>query len=171
MSQLSEIDLFISYQSDIKEHVKKLYGFLKTLDYAVWMDINRLVAADKGNGLNEELAKVIGNSRAFICCITKAYYKNENCKLEFYWARRTMKPLIILMYEKVNIENLNSVGLTIAPLTQINLYKNLKATWDGPKKDELINAILAALSPQALTLGSTFHLNDQVNLSNFRFFI
>ena len=166
MSQLSEIDLFISYHSDIKEHIKKLYGFLKTFNYNVWMDINRLVVG-KRNGLNEELAKVIENSRAIICCITKAYYKNENCKLEFYCARRTRKPLIILLYENVKIENLNSVGLTIAHLNQINLYKNLKATWEGPKKVELINVISAALNPQESQLGYSFYHSDQVNLMNF----
>jgi hypothetical protein len=126
-------DLFISYQWGSQESVKNLYEFLKSKKYKTWMDINRLDAG--GLGLNNQLSQAIKSSRVVICCITKAYDKSENCKLEINWAKQNKKPLIILMFEDVPVEQLDNVGFIITPLLRINLFedKQVFRKWTGPK--------------------------------------
>lgn len=109
------------------------------------MDIRELSV---GTNLNENLAKAIKNSKAVICCITRAYDKSENCIQEINWAKLNKKPLIVLMFEDVDVTELESVGFIIAPLLRINLFEDKQVinSWNGPKFDELIKAINNALS-------------------------
>ena len=91
----SDFDVFLSYNHDHKEHVKKLYEKLVEMNVKVWVDFKEL-----GNSpLIDQLANGIIKSRAFMCCATKKYSESNNCKIELSFAVTNKKPLIILMLE------------------------------------------------------------------------
>jgi len=91
-----ENDIFLSYNWAHKAYVRKLYEKLKYhLNYKVWIDDFEL----GHTSLTAQLANGIIKSRIFVCCITKNYSESENCKQEFFLAKRKKKPMIILMLE------------------------------------------------------------------------
>jgi hypothetical protein len=89
-------DVFLSYNWAHKPYVRKLYENLKDqYNLKVWIDDIEL----DNSSLTAQLANGITKSSIFVCCITKEYSKSENCKQEFFLAKRRKKPMIILMLE------------------------------------------------------------------------
>jgi hypothetical protein len=64
------MDIFLSYNCNIKEQVKLLHDKLESLNFKVWRD-KQLHAGN--SALTSQLAKGIKNSKVVICCITKDY--------------------------------------------------------------------------------------------------
>ncbi len=89
-------DVFISYNWDHKKFVMRFYEELKNnFKLKAWIDDFEL----KHTSLSLQLAKAITDSRVFVCFITKKYSESDNCKLEFFLAKRKKKPMIIIMLE------------------------------------------------------------------------
>jgi hypothetical protein len=93
------MDIFLSYNWNIKEQVKKLHEELEKENFEVWRDDNQLRAGN--NRLTAELARGIKEAKVFVCCITKDYCKSNNCNLEIEFASSCKKQLITLMIEKL----------------------------------------------------------------------
>ena len=95
-----DFDIFISYSSNHKDQVRKLYTLLKqTRQFKCWLNEMKL----KSDSLIDYVAKGIKNSKVFICCITKEYCFTSNCVNEINHAKNLNKPMVILMLERLEI--------------------------------------------------------------------
>jgi len=103
-------DVFISYNSGIKDQVKKLYEELKSLNYKVWLDERELSAGS--NALTSVLATAIRDSKVILCCITKDYCRSYNCNLEVEYASAKKKQIITLMCEEIDPATIDEIEVT-----------------------------------------------------------
>ncbi|CAF0857568.1 unnamed protein product [Brachionus calyciflorus] len=107
---MTSYDIFISYNSEIKDKVIKLYRQLtQKHKFTVWMDQYEIGSSR----LSDELSHAILNSKIFLCCITKKYSESENCKDEICYAKIFKKNMIVLMFERLTITDLGGVGFII----------------------------------------------------------
>ena len=116
---MSQFDVFISYQWDVKVQVKEIFEVLKQNGMRVWMDDNNL---KNDQNLHPALALAIKNSKIILCCITKKYDESTNCFREISWADSCKKQILVLMMERVDITELKNVGIIINPILRINLH-------------------------------------------------
>ncbi len=103
-------DVFISYNWEIKDQVKKLYQVLTSLNYKVWMDQTDLNA--DSSPLTAELATAIKNSKVFLSCITKVYCRSFNCNREIEYASAKNKQMITLMIENIDPVTIDEIEVT-----------------------------------------------------------
>jgi hypothetical protein len=103
-------DVFISYNWEIKEQVKKLYQVLKSLNYKVWMDQTDLNAGS--SPLTAELAAAIRDSKVILSCLTKDYCRSYNCNLEVEYASAKKKQIITLMIERIDTTTIDLIQVT-----------------------------------------------------------
>ncbi len=101
------MDIFLSYNWNIKEQVKLLHEELEKENFKVWRDEKQLHAGN--NALTAELAKGIKNAKAIICCITKDYCKSNNCNLEIEFASQCKKTMIVLMIDKIEPTKIDEI--------------------------------------------------------------
>jgi len=103
-------DVFISYNWEIKDQVKKLYQVLTSLNYKVWMDQTDLNAGS--SPLTVELALAIKNSKVILSCLTKDYCKSYNCNSEVEYASAKKKQIITLMIERIDTTKIDEIQIT-----------------------------------------------------------
>jgi hypothetical protein len=101
------MDIFLSYNWNIKEQVKLFHEELEKENFKVWRDDKQLHAGN--NALTAELAKGIKESKVFICCITKDYCKSNNCNLEIEFASSCKKQMIVLMIDKIEPTEIHEI--------------------------------------------------------------
>ena len=137
--QKCEFDVFISYNWDHKKQVRRLYDELtKKYGLKCWLDDVEL----KASALMDELAKGIQNSRVICCCITRKYCKSDNCIGEINYAKTIGKPMVILMFERLNMQALEGVGFIIGKLIRVNAYKfEAEGLFEEPT-GELFNQVI-----------------------------
>ena len=70
-------DVFISYQSDIKNQVAELCNKLEEY-FSIWRDDTDM--RHNNQTLEEQLAKAIKKSKIVICFLTQKYSMSTNCK-------------------------------------------------------------------------------------------
>ncbi len=100
-------DVFISYNWEIKEQVRKLYQVLTSLNYKVWMDERELSAGS--SPLTAELALAIRDSKVILSCITTDYCRSFNCNLEVEYASAKKKQIIVLMIERIDTAKIDLI--------------------------------------------------------------
>lgn len=138
---MKKFDVFISYNWDVKPAVQNLYRELTTNQHLkVWMDEHELGQSR----LADELSSAIHSSKLFLCCITKKYSESENCKDELDYAKNLKKPMVILMFERISMEELGGVGFTIGPKVRFNCYKN-PGMFQNWSSCEMFNSIMEAI--------------------------
>lgn len=93
--------------------------------------------------LYDQLTVGIKKSTLFLCCVTKRYEESVNCIREINFASEAKKTMIVLMFEKLEINEIGSVGFIISPLTRFNCYndKNIFYTWSGPVFDSILKSL------------------------------
>ena len=99
-----DFDIFISYNWSIHDKVKELDEKLKSIGFKVFTVEKELENNEKP--LSNKQALAIKKSKIIICCITKKYCESYNCNLEIDYANSLDKRMIILMIEKINIEEI-----------------------------------------------------------------
>jgi len=87
------LDVFISYQWDHQDIVKKIKNSLDT-DFKVWMDVDKMVV---GDNLYVAMEKGIRAAKIVIMCISKPYTLSTNCKKEADLTSALKKPIIPLL--------------------------------------------------------------------------
>lgn len=138
-------DIFISYNWEVKDKVKLLYNKLTNeYKFKVWIDDNEL----DNNMLYDQLVEGIKKSTLFLCCVTRKYAESVNCIREINFASESKKKMIVLMFEKLAINELNSVGFIISPLTRFNCFNDstMLNKWTGPIFDSIIKSINSSLN-------------------------
>lgn len=133
----SNYDVFISYQWDIKDQVRYLHDNLTSKGLRVWRDETNMSST---SSLPEQLATNIRNSKVFLCCLTQKYVESKNCVNEINYANAINKNFVILMIDKLKIENLSGVGFIIASKIYIHCYSN-PSDWPTSHFDEIYKSI------------------------------
>jgi hypothetical protein len=138
-----EFDVFCSYQWDIKSDIEHLHKNLESAvkDLRIWRDVNEL--RNNNVGLFKQLGKNIIGSKIFLCCLTKKYTKSENCLRELNFAAKMSKPIIYLMIEKMNVDQLDpEVAFIMGNAVYIQCYKN-PTNWfeSGGNLEEITDSI------------------------------
>ena len=103
------MDIFISYNWNIKKQVKSLYEMLTGQNYKVWMDDKELNAGS--SALTAELANAIKTSKIFLSCVTEDYCKSFNCNLEVEFASQSKKTMIVLMVDKLDTTSIHEIQI------------------------------------------------------------
>ncbi len=85
----------------------------------------------------------IKNSSVVLCCITKKYTESKTCVREITFADEISKPIEILMFEKLKVGEIGSVGFIIAPIVRHNLYKipHIFNEWKGDEFDAILKSV------------------------------
>jgi len=144
-TERNEFDIFLSYNHDVKDKVRNLYNKLTIdLNFKVWIDYNQL----DNNMLYDQLTEGIKKSTVFLCCVTKKYTESVNCIRELNFASESKKTMIVLMFERLQINEIGSVGFIISPLTRYNCYNDNKIfyTWSGPIFDSILKSLTNCLN-------------------------
>jgi len=111
----------------------------------------------------------IRNSSVILCCITRKYTESKNCKREIAFADGLSKPIEILMFEKLEIGNIGSIGFIITPNVRHNLYKipQIFKHWKGTEFDTILKCLKGHLRPStgsaANRPSSSKASNDTIN--------
>jgi len=136
-----EFDVFCSYQWDRKSEIENLHANLVGEDLTIWRDTNEL--RSNNVGLFKQLGENIIRSKVFLCCLTVKYTKSQNCLRELNFAAKMAKPIVYLMIEKINPEQLDpEVSFIMGNAVYIQCYKN-PSNWfeSGGNLDEIKNSI------------------------------
>ena len=106
------MDVFISYNWNVKDQVKELFKIL-TNDYnlKVWLDELELNGGNMSS-LTAELASAIKNSKIFICCLTREYCRSQNCNLEIEYASVLKKKIIVLSIDDIDTTKIDEIQIT-----------------------------------------------------------
>jgi len=153
----NSFDIFISYNWEIKDQVKLLYYKLtNNLGFKVWLDDKQLDSSI----LYEQLVNGIKKSTLFLCCVTKKYTQSDNCIREITFASESKRPIVVLMFQDLPINELGSVGFIIGPLLRHNCFNdiNIFHSWSGDCFNSIlksINSILNKRSNSAPNLAKT----------------
>ncbi len=93
----------------------------------------------------------IKNSSVVLCCITKKYTESKTCVREITFADEISKPIEILMFEKLKVGEIGSVGFIIAPIVRHNLYKipQIFNEWKGDEFDAILRSVEKRLCPSS----------------------
>jgi hypothetical protein len=106
------MDVFISYNWDVKGQVKELYKILtKEYNLKVWLDDMQLNGGNMSS-LAAELASAIKNSKIFICCLTNQYCRSQNCNLEIEYASVLKKKIIVLSIDDIDTTKIDEIQIT-----------------------------------------------------------
>ena len=92
-------DIFISYQWDIQEDVKRLYDLLTKKGYSCWMDINAKMCG--GDNLIAHLSKAIKDCKVVVSLVTHKYAEAINCYREVSLGDERKKHIIPLIMENM----------------------------------------------------------------------
>ena len=152
---MSQYDIFISYQWDIKPQVLALYRELtRTHNLSVWMDEFEMGP----NSLYKELSTAIKNSKIFMCCVTRKYCMSNNCLKEINFASYLKKEFVVLMWEELKIQDIDEVGFIISPYVRNNCYKHpeLLTSWTG----DMFNSIMHGINQILGRSGEDLAAND-----------
>ena len=134
-----DFDVFISYQWDSDAHIASL---LKNLSDK-FIDARRDKENLKSNndGLFKQLGEQIKRARVFLCCLTKKYTQSANCIRELNFAAKIGKPIIYLMIEKMNVQELETeVAFIMGNSVYVHCYKH-PGTWFDLDIEEICNNI------------------------------
>jgi len=102
--------IFISYcwtnswNAKEKDQIKKVVGSeysdprrvhgLLAQKYKVWLDIERL-SSGQNDGMFEQIAKGLHNSKVVVVFVSTEYARSENCKMEFQFASKSLRKPVI----------------------------------------------------------------------------
>jgi len=114
----------------------------------------------------------IGCSSVVLCCITKKYTESKNCVREITFADQISKPLEIIMWEKLKIDECGEIGFIISPIIRHNLYKipQIFNDWEGTEFDTILKCVKSRLRPStgssAGRQSSSKAAHDKTNIDN-----
>lgn len=138
---MEKFDVFISYNWKSKPEVELLFKDLtEKLNLRVWLDRNEI----NGLLLYDTISAGIRRSNIFLCCITREYCTSKNCRMEIEYARYLKKEIVVLMLQKLNIEDIEGIGMIINPYSRINCYE-FSDTWNDKCFEKISRAITESL--------------------------
>ena len=147
-------DVFISYNWNIKEKVRLLYKKLTSeFGLRVWLDEKEIA----NSNLFREISDGIVKSSIFLCCVTKAYAESDNCVREITLAATEKKPMLVLMFENLKMNELGDVGFIINPIARFNCYQENSFLTDN--SNHIFECLIKAIEK---CLGSSLRTNEQV---------
>jgi hypothetical protein len=131
-NEIVEHDIFISFDESIHDKVLKLYtSLLNNFDISIFLD-----QPDIDLTMNRQYKRILRNmlrSKFIICCVTKDYIKSRKCKDELIMAYTSSKPILVLMFQEIRLDDLGLVGCLANGNPKIPVYNYLKSKnpWNG----------------------------------------
>ena len=114
-------DIFISYSHNDSVFAHELYRLLTSFyKFKVWIDKNEIKV---GENFARKIQKGIKSSKCLISLITRNYLKSESCCSEFQLGKYFKKRLLLIMLEKVSLEE-SHIGFHAIGIQRCNLYKH-----------------------------------------------
>jgi len=126
----AHLDIFISYQWDHQEIVKKIKNSLEG-EFKVWMDVDKM---SMGDNLFTTMEKGIRAAKVILMCISAPYTKSVNCKREADLSAALKKPIIPLLMSDDVIWPPEGLGSIVGGL----LYKDFRIAEDSVIFDRLM---------------------------------
>jgi len=118
----------LSYQWDIQELVRNIYMDFSMRNFAGWMDI---WGGMQGNTY-EAMARAIENTRVIVVFLSKKYLLSPNCNVEFKYACRKNKPLVVIFVEdNLDLPDFVKKGIEHAPQFHVKAYGELSRSENG----------------------------------------
>jgi hypothetical protein len=134
-------DIFFSYEQQIEKKITKLYEIMKQkFEINIFFNLK----TNKDNQINDSS---INDSKIVVCCVTKAYTVSKKCQNEIAIAYTNDKPIIVLMFEKLNNQDINTIAFALSNISKFNLYDDVKIfdTWDGSLFEHITRSIESLL--------------------------
>ena len=140
-------NVFISYHSDKKNQIDKLYKKLTRMGLTCWLDLYQMDTSNEF--LFEKIENAISNCKIFICCITFKYCLEFSCRRELSFAESTSKPIIFILLES----NVDYPSCSIS-LDKIDFSENSEEqeTWDGDNFNQLLEKFKEILPNNSTSL-------------------
>ncbi|XP_031567310.1 uncharacterized protein LOC116302217 [Actinia tenebrosa] len=131
--------VFISYQWDIQDKVKKLRDKLEKCGISCWMDIGQMGG---GDSLYSEIDKGMRTAKVIISCVTRKYTTSENCQREATLADCLKKPIIPVIFDnELQWPPPGQMSMIFAKLLYINVCSDDKDEIPPMKFQELLSEI------------------------------
>ena len=122
VEKMVKYDLFISYHSNDRNEIRKLYSkFTRNDDLRVWWDeVNY-------SSLLNNISNGIERSKLFLCCLSKGYSESVKCKLELALAKQLEKTIIIYKMDATELKKLRfeSLQYSLNEMYKGNIYKDI----------------------------------------------
>ncbi|CAD5114025.1 DgyrCDS3184 [Dimorphilus gyrociliatus] len=150
-------DVFISYQWDKQEQIKRLYKKLTEMGYHCWLDIMQMGG---GDSLFDKIDKGIRGAKIVVSCVTKKYALSVNCKREVSLSSALNKPIIPLLLENMSWPPEGQMSMIFTQLLYIGFHKKENSSlWQGDEFDQLTSKIDTNITPSN-------DINDEDELDN-----
>jgi hypothetical protein len=88
-------DIFFSYAWADQNFLSHIPISLNRLGYRVWFDLENM-----GHDLNKSMIDGVKNSKVFLACLSRSYFKSKNCKKELKAAVKNHKIIICLIVDE-----------------------------------------------------------------------
>ena len=115
MENKPDNDVFVSYNWKLKSKVRVLQQKLDSAMITTYLDEKN--SNNNQKSLTTQSISVIKNSKIFLCCITHDYCESNNCNLEIEFAKALEKPIIALMFDDLNIKDINQIHINDTNIT------------------------------------------------------
>ena len=107
LNSIDNIDLFVSFQWDLREQIKEFQEKLNIYCCHYNKDIRiyrNEAKSDPSNNsaLNEKTLKIIKSSKLFVCFLTNKYVKSINCVKELTFAHSIGKRILPIYIENID---------------------------------------------------------------------
>lgn len=172
-----EWSIFISYcwtnswNAKEKDQIKKVVGSeysdprrvheMLASKYNVWLDIERL-SSGQTDGMFEQIAKGLHNSKVVIVFVSTEYARSENCKMEFQFASKSLrKPVVPVSVGEGTEWDQTVIGALVASGSE--QIHDLQAVTSEAELDKAVDQIMSRVDaiinpppkPSLATIGSS----------------
>ncbi|KAL9972489.1 hypothetical protein ACROYT_G018801 [Oculina patagonica] len=114
----SNCSVFLSYQWDLQDTVKRLKSRMKESGIQCWMDIGQMGG---GDALFAKIDAGIRACKVFVCCVTEKYCQSDACQGEATLAHSLKKPVIPLLFEDISWPPEGQLALIFTKLLYIKI--------------------------------------------------
>ena len=128
---MNRYDLYFSYHSELRFQINQLYERLT--------DEHNIKIFQKSEDRDFEYVaflKGIKHSEVFVSCVSKQYLESRNCIKEIRFAYELDKPIIILLINDYEIEDLD---LPVEPVSYVKCYS--KEIYHGKAYEDILKSI------------------------------
>ncbi|XP_078371994.1 uncharacterized protein LOC144655584 isoform X1 [Oculina patagonica] len=114
----SSCPVFLSYQWDLQDTVKRLKSRMEESGIQCWMDIGQMGG---GDALFAKIDAGIRACKVFVCCVTEKYCQSDACQGEATLAHSLKKPVIPLLFEDISWPPEGQLALIFTKLLYIKM--------------------------------------------------
>ena len=116
LNSVDNIDLFVSFQWDLKDQIKEFQEKLNIYCCHYNTEIRMYRNEDKADpsnnsALNEKTLKIIKSSKLFVCFLTNKFIKSINCVKELTFAHSIGKRILPIYIENIDTNQIHLISI------------------------------------------------------------